>query len=119
MKFNVLVADDESLIREMLTDELTDHPDIEVFEADGGLSAMKKLKENKIDLMITDLIMPNQSGIETILEVKKLYPRIKIFAISGSEENLRKAKTFGADQVFEKPFNAIYIAEQVKKILDV
>lgn len=113
----ILIVDDEELIREMLKDELRLDQNFQVFEANGGLSAMKILAENPIELMITDLIMPNQGGIETILEAKKFHPKLKIFAISGSEVNLRKAKTFGVDEIFEKPLDALFVIDQVKEFL--
>ena len=74
------------------------------------------------DLVITDLIMPEQEGLETITSLKKEYPGIKIIAISGGgrigpEAYLPAAQELGADRVFSKPFDVRELAETVKELL--
>ena len=117
MKNRVLIVDDEPSIREMIVDELKLNSKIQVYEADNGILAMKILSDNKINLLITDLIMPDQDGIEIILQAKKKYPQLKIFAVSGSEEYLRKAEKLEIDQVIEKPFNVLYIVDKIEELL--
>ena len=69
---------------------------------------MELFEKNIPDLLITDIIMPEKEGLETILELRKKYPELKIIAISGGgrispEGYLPGAKLLGADLVFQKP----------------
>jgi len=118
MKKNILIIDDDDDLRSMLEEQLSFVPGIHIFEAKNGISGMDILSQSKVDLLMTDLLMPHQDGIDTILEVKKMYPRMKIIAISGSQDGLNKAKVFGADKVFSKPFDVEEIELVVKKMLD-
>jgi YesN/AraC family two-component response regulator len=80
-------------------------------EADNGVNGLKLLQEHQdISVMITDLIMPEKEGIETIIEVRQQYPGIKILAISGggkvSPDNyLVIADALGAHSTLKKPFS--------------
>ena len=66
--------------------------------------------------------MPEKEGLETIRELKKQHPKLKIIAISGggridSREYLTSARLFGADRIFQKPFKQKEIIEAVKELL--
>jgi CheY-like chemotaxis protein len=106
----ILVIDDDAAVRKFINLTLQRKKHI-VVEAENGKSGLLLLQEHRdIAVMITDLIMPEKEGIETIIEVKKLYPAIKIIAISGggkvSPENyLVIADALGANTTLKKPFS--------------
>ena len=93
-----------------------------VYQAYNGDDGLKKLlKIPGIELIITDIIMPEKEGIEIIREVKKKYPHMKIIAISGggrigAHSYLNLAKSLGADQILEKPFSKTDLVNLIKKI---
>jgi len=118
---NILVVDDEELARFCVRDvlETAGH---EVQEAENGVKALAAQKEQSFDLVVTDIIMPEKEGVETILEMRKLYPDIKIVAISGGGRTrnmdfLKLAKQFGADRILAKPFSDDELMEQVDACL--
>ncbi len=105
----VLIIDDEPEIRKMLNKMLSNVIQDVLVAEDGqeGLQIVNSTLE--IDLVITDLIMPGKEGIETILELKRDRPEIKILAISGGgkvgpHDYLTLAKGLGADLTLTKPF---------------
>ena len=115
----ILLLDDDEEIRQMLNDGLSFLPRIEILEAGSGATGAALVIQEQIDLLITDLFMPDQDGIDTILEVKKTRPRIKIIAISGLQTKLYQAKVFGVDSTFTKPFDVMMVEEEVKRLLEI
>ena len=105
----VLVIDDTAEVREMIGKMLSDEG-YDVLEAANGKEGMQIISsEPEIDLVITDLIMPEKEGIETIREIKQDYSHIRILAISGggkidAQNYLAIAKGMGADLTLSKPF---------------
>lgn len=69
--------------------------------------------------MITDLVMPEQEGLETILAIRKNWPHIPMIAISGAFGGtyLEFAKKLGADAMFRKPFEAETILSEVRRLI--
>jgi len=103
----ILVFDDEPSILLMIK-KMLEKAGHEVDIALNGRDGMELFEKNKPDLLITDIIMPEKEGLETILELRKKYPELKIIAISGGgrigpEGYLPSAKRLGADMVFQKP----------------
>ncbi|MHA1536713.1 MAG: PAS domain S-box protein [Alphaproteobacteria bacterium] len=91
-----------------------------VVEANDGETGMRLLETQTIDVIITDIIMPNKEGIETIIEVRRAKPEIKIIAISGgsaSGDYLRAAESLGADRIFAKPISSATITEAVRDLI--
>ena len=78
----ILVIDDDKNIRSLLRDFL-ERDGYEVMEAENGKVGLKLFRENGADLVITDLIMPEKEGIETIRELRRDFSDVKIIAISG------------------------------------
>ena len=105
----VLVIDDTAEVREMIGKMLSSEG-YDVLEATNGEEGMQLIRsEPEIDLVITDLIMPEKEGIETIRELKQDYSHIRILAISGggkidAQNYLAIAKGMGADLTLSKPF---------------
>ncbi|NMW18253.1 MAG: response regulator [Chlorobiaceae bacterium] len=118
---NILVVEDDAAVRRFICTILK-RENYTVYEADNGINALLLLKEQKdISLMITDLIMPEKEGIETIVEVKKHYPSIKIIAISGGgqvgpENFLILADALGAHTTLKKPFSSQELIRAVKNL---
>ncbi len=118
----ILVIDDDDQMRTLLR-QVMEWAGYEVVEAGEGREGMQKQRKQPADLVITDLIMPEQEGLETITSLKKEYPGIKIIAISGGgrigpEAYLPAAQELGADMVFSKPFDVRELAEAVRGLLD-
>lgn len=107
---NILIVDDEDDIREAFSSFLTKHG-YTVKDASDGNQALKILADERFDLMVTDIIMPNKEGVETILSVREQFPDMKIIAMSGggrniaAEDALSFVENLGVSYTFQKPFN--------------
>ncbi len=118
----ILVIDDDIQILEMLRQTL-EHEGYEVIDAHDGKEGMKLYREAPTDLIITDIIMPEKEGIETIMELKRDFPDVKIIAISGggrigAKECLHLAKKLGAQRTFTKPVPRQDMIKAVKELLE-
>ncbi len=96
--------------------------DFNVLEADNGKEAMIQFKPGITDLVITDLIMPEEDGLEVIMKIREKKPGIKIIAISGGGKAgpgsyLNLAKALGADAVFSKPFSVGELVSKIESLL--
>ena len=82
---------------------------------------MRLLRANEPDLVITDILMPQKEGIETIREIRAVLPGTPIIAISGNAEPradyLKMAQTFGASAILAKPFDPTVLLELVNRLL--
>jgi len=78
----ILVIEDDVQVRALLK-KLLESEGYTVLEAENGNIGIRLYHENSVDVVITDLIMPEKEGIETIRELRKIAPQIKIIAISG------------------------------------
>lgn len=117
----ILVIDDDEQMRTLIR-QVMEWAGYEVYEAGDGREGMRKQRLHKADLVITDLIMPDQEGLETITYLRQEFPAVKIIAISGGgrigpEAYLPAAKELGADRVFSKPFDVKEFVESVKELL--
>jgi CheY-like chemotaxis protein len=118
----ILLVEDDTDLRRLLT-KVLERENYRVLEAGTGLEAMQILDLQTPDLVITDIIMPDQDGIGTINQLKKNHPDIKIIAISGGgrmlkEDYLEIARMLGAHHTFTKPFNNKEFVEKVHELLD-
>jgi DNA-binding response OmpR family regulator len=92
----------------------------ETFTAKDGFEGLQALEEheNRIDLVITDLLMPELSGVGVISILRKKYPGIPIIAITGWRGDIEATgQKLDADQVFEKPFEISELDKSVSKLL--
>jgi CheY-like chemotaxis protein len=114
----ILVVDDEEGVRSLLRHLLTAAGHY-VVEATNGKDATEKLKAEHIDLMITDLVMPEREGIETILELHRTRPDLGIIAMSGAfgGQFLRAARLFGARATLAKPIDPDVLLAEVEGFL--
>lgn len=122
MSVNILIVDDESSVRKMLKKMLHQEAEI-IYEAENGVQAQQLCHKNNIDLMITDIVMPEKHGIDLILEVKKIFPELPIIAISGGGgisgrfDYLEIAELIGVNNILRKPFEASELKSLVKGAL--
>ena len=117
----IVVIDDEPIIRETVS-EMLKKAGHEVESAEDGDAGLSLCRDLDADLVITDIIMPEKEGIETIRDLVRDHPTIKIIAISGggridNTDLLRIARHFGAHHILEKPFSRKDLLEAVDKLL--
>jgi CheY-like chemotaxis protein len=119
----VLIVEDEKELREMLKISLLRHK-YTVLEAIDGKDAITHFKPSITDLVITDIIMPEEDGLKVIIKFKELKPSIKIIAISGGGKAgpgsyLNLAKALGADAVYSKPFLINDLITRIEELLSI
>ncbi|MEE8493291.1 MAG: response regulator [Nitrospirales bacterium] len=115
----ILVIDDETQVRSLLRQALTG-AGYEVIEAGNGREGLERYREAPADLVITDILMPDEDGLEATLELTRQFPNVKIIAITGGsgERNfLDVAKLFGARRTLAKPFGLDRLLEAVQEEL--
>jgi CheY-like chemotaxis protein len=118
----ILVIDDEIQMRQMLKQTL-ERAGYEVIEAPDGREGIELFKEKPTDLIITDLIMPEKDGMETVIELKREFPDVKIIAISGGSramdprDYLHYATQVGVVNTFTKPFDNNELLEVIGQLL--
>ncbi len=105
----ILLVEDDDLVRDMLT-QVLERASHTVICASNGEEATKYLQKETPDLMVTDIIMPQKSGITLISEVKNRHPNLEIVAISGGGRldptgYLDLSESLGASVSFEKPID--------------
>jgi DNA-binding response OmpR family regulator len=116
-----LVVDDDDSVRVLLRQTLT-RAGHEVSEARDGNEALRVFRATPAHLVITDILMPEKDGIETIREFRRNNPLVKIIAISGGgridpKMCLLMAKMVGADRVLPKPFEPQLLLAMVQELL--
>ena len=119
----ILVIDDDINIREMLK-ECLERAEYEVLVASDGKAALKLHSANPVDLIITDIVMPEKDGLEIIMEFRRRFPAVKVIAISGggkigANEYLNIAKGLGATKMFSKPFELRELLAAVRELLQI
>ena len=106
---SVLLVDDERAILELFAGALTG-AGLDCSVAANGDQALAQLKQRRFDAVVIDIIMPKREGIETIMEMRKLWPETFIIAMSGGgrigpEDFLKLALMVGADRTLKKPIS--------------
>ena len=118
----ILIIDDDvnflKMLRQML--ERAGHT---VIDAANGKIGAQLFREDRTELIITDIFMPEKEGIEVIRELKKDFPTLKIIATSGGGRKgnfnyLEMAKTFGADRSFAKPFERQEMLDAIQELVN-
>jgi PAS domain S-box-containing protein len=114
----IVVADDEAGVRSFLRLVL-EGAGYEVLEAPSGKLALQEARAGRVDLVITDLVMPEQEGIETIRALCREVPGVGIIAISGAlgPQFLEVARMLGAQAVLSKPLSAELLLAKVAEVL--
>jgi CheY-like chemotaxis protein len=117
----ILVIDDDTTIRLSLKLALED-ADHQVEEAADGQEGIDRFRANPVDLVVTDIFMPEKEGMELIHEIKRDRPETKIIAISGGgrmnpDDYLNIARRLGADRTLLKPFDIELLLDTVDGLL--
>ena len=119
---NILIIEDDELTRELYS-EILKNDGHTILEANDGSEGLKLVETNKIDLIITDLLMPNVDGMEVIITIRKTQPDLPIIAISGGgmgtpELYLFAASNFGASMTLKKPLSHTDLSSAVQDCLE-
>lgn len=117
----ILIVDDDATIR-LLLRIVFEFSGYEVLEAGDGHEGMEGYRMGSPDLIIIDLLMPRKGGLDTISELRREAPEVKIIAMSGSTQYgdsnlLDVAKQWGAQCAFQKPFQLSEMCEAVRELL--
>lgn len=117
----VLVIDDDSLVRGMMAGVLR-KKGFNVMEAGDGNEGLQVVLHNHVDLVVTDMLMPDKEGVETIIELRQINSEMKIIAMSGGGKKqdltfLKLATQVGANEVLKKPFKPSALLEAINTLL--
>ena len=117
----ILLIDDEEPFRSVLKQVLL-NAGYDVVEASNGAEGIRSFYEKPADMIITDIIMPEKEGIETIIELKKAFPDVKLIAMSGggwygTDIDFDMAKKLGA-HTLNKPFALQELLDVVGELLN-
>lgn len=117
----ILVIDDDRMVRETLKLILSSVGH-EIILANDGKQGVKTFSEVKPSLVITDILMPEKEGIETIADLRKIHPKVPIIAVSGggrvgNMSFLKVAESFGANRTISKPFEPEDVLAAVTELL--
>ena len=118
---NILIIDDDDALRRAMR-RILERAGHTVREAPDGARGLALYREEAADVVVTDLIMPEKEGIETIIELREEFPDVRILAISGGGsfepgEPLTDARFLGADDALSKPFTLDELQDAVSRLL--
>ena len=116
---SVMVVEDEDLVRKVLVDALMLHG-YRVMDASNGEEALERLRRERVDLLITDLVMPKMGGEELVARARELYPEMKVIIVSGyssSERDPGVRSRIGEHLFLYKPFGVWEILKVVEESL--
>lgn len=118
-KIKILIIDDEQGIRDMLSYELLQQG-YDVVAVQSGDEGIEKIRHDKFNLVISDVMMPKKDGIETLGEIKKIDPDVEVIMASGfgTIEKAISAMKKGAYDFIQKPFNIEEIIALIDKALE-
>ena len=121
---SVLVVDDQDQVRQLIRETL-EQAGYEVEEACDGKEGLERYRVRSTDLVIMDILMPDQDGLETIMTLRQEFPDIRIIAMTGGSDTvgipnfLEVAKMLGARRTLQKPFELKVLLEAVAAELTV
>lgn len=113
---SILVVDDEAQVRHLIRETL-EQAGYQVTEARDGKEALQQYRLAQADLIIVDILMPDQDGLETTSKLRREFPHVKVIAITGGSDMIGRlnfldvAKMLGAHRTLRKPF-------EMKALLD-
>ncbi|ASA23322.1 response regulator transcription factor [Paenibacillus donghaensis] len=114
----ILIADDDALIRELITLFLRKEG-FEILEARDGAEALAIVENSRVDLVILDIMMPQLDGWELCREIRRLDSNIPLLMVTAKGESGHKVKGFqlGTDDYVTKPFDPLELVMRVKALL--
>ncbi len=119
-KKKILVIEDEEMMRNLIIDIL-EKQEYYVVSCENGSEGISEFQKGQFDVVITDMVMPEVDGMETIILLKKIDPDVRIVAVSGASNKdtlLRAANIFDACISLKKPFTKEDILSAVKHALN-
>jgi twitching motility two-component system response regulator PilH len=119
--YTVLIVDDSATVRHMVSDQLR-RSGFEVIEAVDGEEAIARIQESRLDIVVTDIVMPRKNGYELCRWIKN-DPKMKhipvVMCTSKSEEfDIYWGMKQGADAYITKPYHPPDLIEAVKRLLE-
>jgi DNA-binding response OmpR family regulator len=120
-KKRILVVDDNEDLRNTIG-ALLQADGFDVALAADGQAALAEHRATPADVVLTDLFMPDKDGIETIVELRRLYPQVKIVAMSGwtstqGSDYLQVAREIGASVTLQKPFDPGELSRVLRRLV--
>ena len=113
----ILVVDDELDVR-VATRRILERSGHEVIEAGTGEEGIEALETTAVDLVITDIMMPGQGGVESLAQMRELYSGLRIIAMSAHAlDELPEAQRLGAARTIVKPFTVETMTRLVEEVL--
>lgn len=117
MPSTILIVDDEPGIRTMVQFELSQSGHT-ILTADSGATALEVLKTKTVDLILTDMRMPQMDGLDLVVQVRKSHPALPIILMTGFvEDRVKKVQEYNLADMLHKPFTIDQLAESVEKVL--
>jgi two-component system, chemotaxis family, chemotaxis protein CheY len=119
--FTILIVDDSTSMRSLLVSTLETLGQINIVQAPNGFEALRMLPREQIDLVLTDINMPDINGLELLSFIRNnpIYKNVPVVVISteGSRKDIEKGLTLGANEYLVKPFKSEQLLEIVKRFL--
>jgi DNA-binding response OmpR family regulator len=117
----ILIIDDDDQFRLMLR-RVLEKEGYDVLEAADGNQGLTSFRSFRTDLVITDIVMPEREGVETIMAMRTEFPSVKIIAVSGGGlgapwDYLMLAKKLGAQVTLEKPLDRNRLLAEVRHLI--
>ena len=113
----ILVIDDNKPVRDLLIKALT-KAGYQVVALSDGVGAVQTIRSEAVDLLVTDIVMPNKEGIETIEDVRAAFPGVPVIAISSNAFYLQLSSLLGVNAVIEKPIQLSKLLSLIKSHLN-
>lgn len=119
----ILLVEDEELLRAGVQ-EMLEIQGFRVITAPNGQEALACLTSEGIDLVVTDLVMPQMNGIDFVQQLRKIRPDVPVIVVSGSTRNIMQRfgidtiQVPGANASLSKPFKSIDLVTQIRQLLD-
>ena len=122
-KYRVLIVEDSPTMRQLMIFSLKKLNQLEIVEATDGVDALRKLPQQKVDLVLTDINMPVMDGLKllTMLKNNPTYKDIPVVVITteGREEDRKQGMALGARDYLSKPIQTPHLIKVVKEILNI
>jgi DNA-binding response OmpR family regulator len=114
----VLVIDDDQAVRDCVCQTLA-HAGFDALPAADGEAGLELVESHRVHLVITDLVMPQREGLETVRLLRDRYPEVRVIAMSGAFEGeyLKAAARMGAEATFLKPVDTARLLAAVRELL--
>jgi two-component system KDP operon response regulator KdpE len=117
MKKRILIVDDEARMRRFVRMNL-DLEGYEVFEAENGMSALQRVRDDMPDLVLLDVMMPDLDGFETLARIREMSSvSVIMLTVKGDEDDRIKGLDLGADDYITKPFSPRELVSRIRAVL--